>query len=407
MEPTCRAILILSVLAGCAVEAPIEFDQHPASAGPALAEVARMRAWLADYLPDADVVNSFTTDMGDEVSCIPIRRQLSLRGSSEPIESPPAWARTAPEHLRGANHQGFGTGYDKQGRRRWCDPGSVPLRRYQLADLEDRGTLDAFLRKGAPQMGSATHKYAFVGTPLLSPPNRGGQMINSIWRPTIAGNDGSIGQMWVSTGEPWLNNQQTVELGWQVNSNVNGHTNPVFFIYWTRDNYQTTGCYNERCAGFVHTNPNICVGCSYSFWGVPGGGITVEKYQQAVKNGDAGPWWIMQSDWVGYYPRTIFTSPMTESADHVEWGGEVQANTTNNVTTDMGNSLYGSQGGSAYMDYIGHIHLDGTYEALYWPTSESVITNAACYDLSIDGVSTLTRTKFHFGGPGKPGFGCN
>ncbi|KAJ6386931.1 hypothetical protein OIU78_016793, partial [Salix suchowensis] len=51
---------------------------------------------------------------------------------------------------------------------------------------------------------------------------------------------------------------------WQVSPDFYGDNYPRFFTYWTTDAYQTTGCYNLLCSGFVQTNNKIAIGAAIS-----------------------------------------------------------------------------------------------------------------------------------------------
>lgn len=35
---------------------------------------------------------------------------------------------------------------------------------------------------------------------------------------------------------------------------------PVYFVYFTANDYASTGCYDLDCAGFLQTNPSIALG---------------------------------------------------------------------------------------------------------------------------------------------------
>jgi hypothetical protein len=49
-----------------------------------------------------------------------------------------------------------------------------------------------------------------------------------------------------------------------VSPQLYGDNSPRFFTYWTTDAYQTTGCYNLLCSGFVQTNSRIAMGAAIS-----------------------------------------------------------------------------------------------------------------------------------------------
>uniref|UniRef100_A0A453MJI1 Neprosin PEP catalytic domain-containing protein n=1 Tax=Aegilops tauschii subsp. strangulata TaxID=200361 RepID=A0A453MJI1_AEGTS len=87
----------------------------------------------------------------------------------------------------------------------------------------------------------------------------------NMWKPAIArANDFSLTQLWITAGSYNGNNLNTIEVGWQVFPNLYGDSNTRLFIYWTRDAYQTTGCYNLLCSGFIQTSNQITIGGSIS-----------------------------------------------------------------------------------------------------------------------------------------------
>jgi hypothetical protein len=43
-----------------------------------------------------------------------------------------------------------------------------------------------------------------------------------------------------------------------------GNTKPCLFVYWTADDYHSTGCYNLSCTAFVQTNKNWAFGGALS-----------------------------------------------------------------------------------------------------------------------------------------------
>src|SRR5208337_1734516 len=59
-------------------------------------------------------------------------------------------------------------------------------------------------------------------------------------------------------------NLQTLECGWQVYPAMYGDAKPHLFIYWTADDYNTTGCYNLTCNAFVQTGTAYAPGMALS-----------------------------------------------------------------------------------------------------------------------------------------------
>ncbi|CDP16449.1 unnamed protein product [Coffea canephora] len=66
-------------------------------------------------------------------------------------------------------------------------------------------------------------------------------------------------QLWI-TGGSYNSDLNVIEAGWHVSFNEN-----KFFIYWTRNNFRSTGCYNLLCPGFAQTkNEYTLIFMSYS-----------------------------------------------------------------------------------------------------------------------------------------------
>ena len=118
----------------------------------------------------------------------------------------------------------------------------------------------------------------------------------NVWAPQVStASEFSLSQIWVIAGS-FGNDLNTIEAGWQVSPQLYGDNAPRFFTYWTvlnstfssaqllimhhlasiliecldcsdglqTDAYQTTGCYNLLCSGFIQTNSRIAMGAAIS-----------------------------------------------------------------------------------------------------------------------------------------------
>ena len=120
-----------------------------------------------------------------------------------------------------------------------------------------------------------------------------------------------------------------------------------FFIYSTRDNYVSSGCYNNSCGDFVQVSswiyPTQSIGASVS------GGAQVKDYMfwekvltitgRLVDRGDYFEVVGGTTEWVGCYPRTLFdTAGVANYASQVDYGGEIidQHTGGSHTSTDMG-----------------------------------------------------------------------
>ncbi|EEE54787.1 hypothetical protein OsJ_02186 [Oryza sativa Japonica Group] len=101
----------------------------------------------------------------------------------------------------------------------------------------------------------------------------------NVWKPKIAtSRDFSMAQLWITAGSYANKDLNTIEAGWQVYPAMYGDDKTRLFIYWTRDAYNRTGCYNLACSGFIQTNPQFVIGGSISPVSIYGGTQYVYDY---------------------------------------------------------------------------------------------------------------------------------
>ncbi|KAK9757475.1 hypothetical protein RND81_01G164700 [Saponaria officinalis] len=197
------------------------------------------------------------------------------------------------------------------------------------------------------------------------------------------------------------NDLNTIEMGWRVVPAL-GYNDPRIFIYWTRDNYGSTGCYNLDCPGFVQTIPQAYIGGKY---------LNISAYDGVQFDADydvrldpqTNNWWItVMGSPQGYYPSQIFTK-MATAADILGWGGETRDNVDEyyDTPTQMGNGHLPTEGfrKACYMTSMTYIDNN---DAEITPTAhdlDPVATADLCYDLNFDGTNPLFM---YFGGPGCP-----
>jgi hypothetical protein len=188
--------------------------------------------------------------------------------------------------------------------------------------------------------------------------------------PDLASNDfHSLSELAVQSAD----GRQIVEVGWNVDRTVNGNDDPHLFVYHWVD--RTESCYNG--CGFV----------PYSTTAVPGltlpSGVS-KQFGIQYFNGD---WWIAyDSEWVGYFPGTLWNGNFNHSG-LLQWFGEVAASGTA-PCTQMGNGLTSSSGDAAR---VGSISLLGTAT----PVTTNVQASSTIYP-----VSKLSERTFRYGSPG-------
>ncbi|KAL2940169.1 Aconitate hydratase A [Bienertia sinuspersici] len=83
----------------------------------------------------------------------------------------------------------------------------------------------------------------------------------NVWNPRVASpDDYTTSQIWLLSGG--RNDYESLESGWMVNPKLYGDTQTRFFIHWTSDGSQKTGCFDLLCSGFVQTSQEVALGAA-------------------------------------------------------------------------------------------------------------------------------------------------
>ncbi|XP_047340130.1 uncharacterized protein LOC124943698 [Impatiens glandulifera] len=193
----------------------------------------------------------------------------------------------------------------------------------------------------------------------------------TVWKPQVEHNEFSLAQIWITSGNG--SNTNTIEVG------------------WIADNYNTTGCYDHDCVGFVQIDFRIQPGQPI-FPSTLGGQLTFLT-MMVYKDGVNGHWWLdVNGILIGYFPKYIFTS-LSEYAERVDFGGEIlnKENEGHHTTTQMGNGLYPNETRASV------ISLTRIYDQYRNPVEarhEILITAAQCYG------ALIFSNAIFYGGPG-------
>jgi hypothetical protein len=383
-------------------------------------ELEAMQSHLATLYRGVQASHSFAID-GQVFDCVLRNTQPALKGAA-PAEPPPF----APDAVLGAFHRpgpnagaanathapdrpatiASQGGLDAMGHVQACGAGTVPFRRLTLEELSRFATLQDFFRKAPGEAGrphgaapsinghSYAHEYQYVtnyggyGTAALYSP-----YVNTGWSEVF-----SLSQHWYVGGSG--SGLQTVEVGWQNYPAKYGNELSRLFLYYTADDYQHTGCYNNDCGAFVQTSTSVYPGASFTAYSTPGGAqyvISIGAYLYA------GNWWVAYGNsWIGYYPGWRFAGgALTRNATEIDFGGETVGSWH---WPAMGSGYFA---GSAWPYAAYHRSLlyrdaanNGYYPSLTvsaaWPSCQTATPEAW-------GGSTW-QEYFYFGGPG--GYGC-
>ncbi|KAI3876449.1 hypothetical protein MKW92_039878 [Papaver armeniacum] len=251
-----------------------------------------------------------------------------------------------------------------------CPEGTVPIRRsgnsYHLDPILSSKHLHP----------SSSNDFASI-TPICDN-FQGAQATINLWKPLI---------------------EQITEFS--VNKSLYGDEEPRIFVYWTADHFNSTGCYNIQCSGFVQTTSKISFGSSFNNLSIFHGTQYSADFIM-FKDKLTGNWWVqVQGIDVGYWPHFLFKQLSTK-ATRIDFGGQI-SNTKPNMRhtkTQMGSGHFSSEEGFGISSYfLGVKVFDGNYEAKVPETVFMIQSNTNCYGLSL-GQTDSSGIIFYYGGPG-------
>ncbi|OIT02086.1 hypothetical protein A4A49_32922 [Nicotiana attenuata] len=211
----------------------------------------------------------------------------------------------------------------------------------------------------------------------------------------------AVAFLWVISGT-FGDDLNSIEAGWQVSPELYGDIYPRFFTYWTSDAYQTTGCYNLLCSGFVQTNNKIAMGAAIS----PTSLVNNRQLDIDVmiwKDPKHGHWWLELGSGllVGYWPSFLF-SHLQNHASMIQFGGEIVNSRSMgfHTSTQMGSGHFADEGfGKA--SYFRNLQLvDWDNNLIPLSNLQLLADNPNCYDIKA-GKNNIWGDYFYYGGPGR------
>jgi hypothetical protein len=231
--------------------------------------------------------------------------------------------------------------------------------------------------------------------------NNGGGMENNVWNPKVVSTteDHSLSQEWVLGTS--ASNLQSAEAGWTKDPDYSTK-DPVYFIYFTEDDYGSDGCYNLECTGFVQVSNQIGLGAPVTPCCSTSGKVNdaFTQYYELYKGN-----WFLYNDGteIGYYPVSIYKGgQMSKRSNLIEYGGEVYGGATNVNWPPMGSGKLANAGAekAAYQSEL--FYFKGT--STFYPSLTTVVTGkgstpSTCYSLKYTATSS-TGPFFYYGGPG-------
>ncbi|XP_031385694.1 uncharacterized protein LOC116199482 [Punica granatum] len=323
---------------------------------------------------------------GDVVDCVDIYQQLAFDHpllKNHTIQMKPSFF----QEQEGESHQ---PSQGQPGLEEWgvdCPEGTIPIIRKTSKnhpDVKDYAPSFPFDIESNRSIKSFKHEYAYVIAAGDLGSFHGAQARLNVWNPQIEDYEFSAAKIWIIGGP--TASADVVEAG------------------WISDGYQSTGCYDLQCPGFVQTNKIFPLGSiipSSTF-----NGKQTELYIEIKQDISTGNWWLrVKNVDLGYWPGLIFSS-LRLGARSIIWGGEITNGIKNgqHTTTQMGSGHFPRDGyytKSAYIRNIGYIKHDDPMQPTPKEDLQTYVTNRQCYDLVLGPSNLNFGTHFYFGGPGR------
>ncbi|KAH9713135.1 NEP-interacting protein 1 [Citrus sinensis] len=338
-----------------------------------------------ELLMHEGTVKTIKGEDGDVIDCVDINKQPAF---NHPLLKSHTIQMKTHVHSSGTesenNHNILFQSWHKNGE---CPEGTIPILRTPHSNRR---------RRSYPTVSQKRRANDFSAPPaLVGGQYYGARATINVWNPATYQGEFSFAQIWVGSGEG--DEANTMEVGWLVN---NGENKTRLFTYWTRDDYRSTGCYNLVCPGFVQTTTQISLGAAVE----PVSRYGAEQFEMIItitKDKSSGNWWLlMQDQFIGYWPGSIFTS-LADCSTEINWGGEITNSefAGHHTSTQMGSGHFPEEsfGKACFFRKIGYVDESGNMRD---PKDLQVyVTKPPCYDLRFakyegDGIS------FYFGGPG-------
>ncbi|EPS67868.1 hypothetical protein M569_06912, partial [Genlisea aurea] len=280
-----------------------------------------------------------------------------------------------------------------------CPEGTIPIRRRRRREeITMRGKKRPFtVHMDAVNQQFINHEHA-IGY-VNQGPYYGARGTFNVWKPnTQIDTEFSVSQLWIVAGDSQPETE-TVEAGWQVYPDYyKSSKEPIFFVFWTRDYYQSTGCYNLDCPGFVQVSKRISLGSAIA----PVSQYNDKQYEITIliwEDRETKNWWLHSfGEVIGYWPASLFKALPEKGSRLVEWGGEVLDLRIGgqHTTTEMGSGHWPEEGFHKAA-YVSDLRIVDQTTKLY--PAKGVRTLAAdrnCYSANL-----VRGNWLYYGGPGR------
>jgi len=350
-------------------------------------------------------LKSIKSPDGDIIDCVDINKQPAfdhplLKNHTiqmRPSSYPEGFSFDEINDVSSNSEPEFAQPWHLNGR---CPEGTIPIRRTKEEDLLRAGSVANFGRKKYHTIPNAQasrppHEHAILSENGVKFYGLTADM--NLWNPYVQeANEFSLSQFWLLNGA-YETDLDTIEAGATVNERLYGDKNTRLFLYWTDDAYQSTGCYNLLCPGFVQVDKQIAMGAIVTPYSKYNGNQYALKFYVWKDVNGGGNWWMNINNRVfGYWPSSIF-SILSNGAARVDWGGEVlnYHSGGQHTTTQMGSGHFADEG-SGKASFFKNLQVIDGLQILRGPRNTTTfMTKPECYNIIDYG------GLFYFGGPGR------
>nr|XP_027064354.1 uncharacterized protein LOC113690579 [Coffea arabica] len=203
----------------------------------------------------------------------------------------------------------------------------------------------------------------------------------NVWKPQVQNHEFSSSQIAILGGPN--SNLSAIEAGWMVFPDLFGDDNPRLFTCWTKDGYQSTGCYNLLCLGFVQISKKLSLRATIfpiSTYHGPQFDITLYIWKDPKKDA----WWLQYGNntILGYWPASVFTH-LADSASVIRWGGEVVNNVIigQHTAAEMGCGHFPEEKFERSSHFMNLLTIDESNNLVIPEDIITRVDNANCYDV--------------------------
>ncbi|KAF8108933.1 hypothetical protein N665_0104s0243 [Sinapis alba] len=227
---------------------------------------------------------------------------------------------------------------------------------------------------------------------------RGAEAEISVHSLNLQDNQYSKGQIWLENG--YSGQLNSIQAGWAVHPRIYGDSVARFTIYWTRDGYGKTGCYNTQCPGFVVLSRNPRIGNKFSGSSVYGK-TSFYFTLQISQDRSTGNWGLkIGNEVIGYWPKELFTE-LNKGAPLVRYGGNTFMSTAE-ISPPMGNGHFPVADFLKTAHFKNFLVIDTNYKRVNIEVKKlrQYADYFECFRVMYLGYRSASGMSFSYGGPG-------